>query len=216
MKINELLEGWGADEITPYANGYTIWHKKQSAVRGEGNYWVYKTPDEFEDWDDSMKWDLEKTIKSSEPIAKAYSYQEAAAIMKGKRESIESPKDKNRRHQKDLDDLERDLRKTGGMDKDTEAAINKRRKELAAQRMKESATTGATSSGSIATVVSPQLSPGKARGKKSYTGDPWGGKSGTKAPPQPKVKQPKTKSGTAVNALDMKGNIFGEGNPLKR
>lgn len=165
MKINELLtEGWGADEITPYSNGYTIWHKKQSAVRGEGNYWVYKTPEEFRKWDDSMKWDLEKTIKSSEPIAKANSYQEAAAIMKG---------------------------------------------------VKESATAGATSSGNIATVVNPHLSPGTARGKKSYTGDPWGGKSGTKSPPQPKPKQPKVKNGTAKNALDMKNNIFGE-NPIRR
>ena len=72
----------------------------------------------------------------------------------------------------------------------------------------ESATAGATSAASIGTVDAPQLSPGKARGKKSYTGTP--GKSGTKAPPQPKVVQPKTSSGTAKNALDMKGaNIFG-------
>lgn len=76
----------------------------------------------------------------------------------------------------------------------------------------EAATAGATSSGSIATVTAPQLSPGPARGKKSYTGTP--GRSGTKAPPQPKVKQPKTAKGTAKNALDMKANIFGE--PLRR
>lgn len=73
----------------------------------------------------------------------------------------------------------------------------------------ETATAGATSSGNIATVVSPHLSPGKARGKKSYTGSP--GKSGTKAPPQPKVKD-----NTGKNALDMKTNIFGEGNFIKR
>jgi hypothetical protein len=78
----------------------------------------------------------------------------------------------------------------------------------------EEATAGATNAASIGTVDAPQLSPGKARGKKSYTGSP--GKSGTKAPPQPKVVQPKTKAGTAVNALDMKGaNIFG-GATLKR
>lgn len=80
----------------------------------------------------------------------------------------------------------------------------------------ESATAGATQAGNIATVVSPHLSPGPARGKKSYTGDPWGGKSGTKSPPQPKVKQPKKKNGTAVNALDMKASLFGEGNAIKR
>lgn len=78
----------------------------------------------------------------------------------------------------------------------------------------ESATAGATSAANIGTVDAPQLSPGKARGKKSYTGSPSSG-SGTKAPPQPKVIQPKTKSGTAVNALDMKGaNLFGA--PVKR
>ena len=74
----------------------------------------------------------------------------------------------------------------------------------------ESATAGATSSASIGTVDAPHISPGKARGKKSYVGDPWGGKSGTKAPPQPKVVQPKTKAGTAVNGLDIKGkSLFG-------
>ena len=77
----------------------------------------------------------------------------------------------------------------------------------------ETATAGATSAASIATVKAPQLSPGKARGKKSYIGSP--GKSGTKAPPQPKVVQPKKSDGTAVNALDMKNNIFG-GAPVKR
>lgn len=79
----------------------------------------------------------------------------------------------------------------------------------------ESATAGATAAGNIASVEAPHLSPGKARGKKSYTGSPWGGKSGTKAPPQPKVKQPKKGDGTAVNALDMKNSIFGE-NPVRR
>lgn len=73
----------------------------------------------------------------------------------------------------------------------------------------ESATPGATSAANIGTVVSPHLSPGKARGKKSYTGSP--GKSGTKAPPQPKPRD-----NTGKNALDMKTNIFGENNFIKR
>lgn len=78
----------------------------------------------------------------------------------------------------------------------------------------ETATAGATSAASIGTVDAPQLSPGKARGKKSYTGSPSTG-SGTKAPPQPKVIQPKTAGGVAKNALDMKGaNLFGA--PVKR
>ncbi len=79
----------------------------------------------------------------------------------------------------------------------------------------ETATAGSTSAGNIATVVSPHISPGPARGKKSYIGSPASG-SGTKAPPQPKVKQPKKKDGTAVNALDMKASLFGEGNFIKR
>lgn len=79
----------------------------------------------------------------------------------------------------------------------------------------ESATAGATSSANIASVDAPQLSPGKARGKKSYIGSPTTG-SGTKSPPQPKVNQPKNKDGTAKNALDIKANLFGEGNFIKR
>lgn len=74
--------------------------------------------------------------------------------------------------------------------------------------LKEFASAGATSAANIGTVDAPQLSPGKARGKRSYVGSP--GKSGTKAPPQPKVVQPKTSMGTAVNALDMKANVFGQ------
>lgn len=82
------------------------------------------------------------------------------------------------------------------------------------KNLAETATAGATSAANIGTVDAPQLSPGKARGKKSYIGSP--GKSGTKAPPQPKVVQPKKSDGTATNALDMKGaNLFG-GGTLKR
>jgi hypothetical protein len=80
--------------------------------------------------------------------------------------------------------------------------------------LEETATAGATSAASIGTVDAPQLSPGKARGKRSYTGSPSTG-SGTKSPPQPKVVQPKNSDGTAKNGLDMKGaNLFGA--PIKR
>ena len=76
--------------------------------------------------------------------------------------------------------------------------------------VRESATAGATSAANIGTVVNPHISPGKARGKKSYIGSP--GRSGTKAPPQPKIVQKKNKNGTAKNALDMKGtSLFGSG-----
>jgi hypothetical protein len=74
----------------------------------------------------------------------------------------------------------------------------------------ESASAGSTSSGSIATVANPHISPGPARGKSSYTGTP--GRSGTKAPPQPKPKKQKPSD----NALNMKTSLFGEGNLLKR
>ena len=73
----------------------------------------------------------------------------------------------------------------------------------------ENATAGATSAANIGTVVNPHHSPGKARGKKSYLGSPGSG-SGTKAPPQPKVVQPKNKDGTAKNGLNIKGaSLFG-------
>jgi hypothetical protein len=78
----------------------------------------------------------------------------------------------------------------------------------------ESASEGATSSANIGSIPNPNISPGKARGKKSYTGSP--GKSGTKAPPQPKIVQPKTKAGTAINALDVKGTSLFGGSTLKR
>ena len=74
----------------------------------------------------------------------------------------------------------------------------------------EEATAGASVSSNFGTVEAPHLSPGSARGKKSYLGKP-GGHGGTKAPPQPKVKQPKKKDGTAVNALDMGTSLFGKG-----
>lgn len=75
----------------------------------------------------------------------------------------------------------------------------------------EAATAGATSAGNVATLgMNPALSPGKVRGKKSYTGSPSTG-SGTKAPPQPKPKAQKPTD----NALNMTGvSIFGA--PLKR
>ncbi|MDC6481021.1 hypothetical protein PQZ46_00560 [bacterium] len=58
----------------------------------------------------------------------------------------ETDKAKNLRHTKDLDSLEREIRKSpDGMDKDTQAHIDKKRKELAANkaRMQETTTAGA-------------------------------------------------------------------------
>jgi hypothetical protein len=75
----------------------------------------------------------------------------------------------------------------------------------------ETASAGATSSASIGTVVNPHISPGKARGKKSYTGSMSTG-SGTTTPPQPSPKKQKPTD----NALDMKNvSLFG-GGTIKR
>jgi hypothetical protein len=78
----------------------------------------------------------------------------------------------------------------------------------------EFASAGATSSANIGTVVNPHISPGKARGKKSYTGSVSTG-SGTKAPPQPKIVQPKNSDGTAKNGADLNVSLFG-GGTIKR
>ena len=76
--------------------------------------------------------------------------------------------------------------------------------EVISQKIKEQATAGATSSGNIASVVSPHIAIGRDRFKKSYTGTP--GRSGTKAPNVPKPKQQKPTD----NALDMTGtSLFG-------
>ena len=61
--------------------------------------------------------------------------------------------------------------------------------EVIIKRIQENATAGATSSGNIASVVSPHIAIGRDRFKKSYTGTP--GKSGTKAPKLPKIVQQK-------------------------
>lgn len=81
--------------------------------------------------------------------------------------------------------------------------------------LNETATIGGTSAGNIGTVSNPHISPGKARGNKSYLGSPSTG-SGTKSPPQPKVKQPKNPNGTAKGAHEIKGvSLFG-GPAIKR
>jgi hypothetical protein len=80
----------------------------------------------------------------------------------------------------------------------------------------EYASAGATSTANIGTVVNPHISPGKARGKKSYLGNPWGGQSGTKAPPQPKVVQKKNPDGTAKGAHELKGTSLFGGAAIKR
>lgn len=72
----------------------------------------------------------------------------------------------------------------------------------------ESATAGATSSANISSVPNPHLTVGKSN--KAYTGSP--GKSGTKAPKQPKVLMQKP----GTNALDSNKNIFGTGTVVKR
>jgi hypothetical protein len=79
--------------------------------------------------------------------------------------------------------------------------------------IKETASAGATSSVSIATVVSPHIAIGPDRFKKSYTGSP--GQSGKKAPRVPKAAQKYNANGTAQGAHELTGtSLFG--GPLVR
>jgi hypothetical protein len=79
--------------------------------------------------------------------------------------------------------------------------------------IKETASAGATSSGSIASVVSPHIAIGLDRFKKSYTGSP--GRSGTRAPRVPTAYTPKNADGTARGAHELTGtSLFG--GPLVR
>lgn len=70
------------------------------------------------------------------------------------------------------------------------------------------------SSADVGTIPNPHISPGPARGTTGYLGKP--GQSGTKSPPQPKVKQKKNKDGTAKNALDQNISLFGKGTAVRR
>jgi hypothetical protein len=79
--------------------------------------------------------------------------------------------------------------------------------------IRETATAGATSAGSIATVANPQVAIGPDRLKKSYTGTP--GMSGTRSPRLPKIIQPKNANGTVKGAHELTGtSLFG--GPLVR
>ena len=84
---NRLAEGWGADEITPYQNGYTIWHRKQSRPQNEPAYWVYETPP---DADIESKLEFDRVIKSMEPIAKVNDFKSAMAAMDNVTEDLKS------------------------------------------------------------------------------------------------------------------------------
>ena len=115
----------------------------------------------------------------------------------------ETNAEKNLRHQKDLDDLERDIRKSGGMDKEMAAHFDQKRKELAAQRAKieEDATAGATASGNIASVPNPTAAHSKPKKRGKYGA--------------PEAPQLKNADGTAKNAQDVDKNLMG-GKTIKR
>jgi hypothetical protein len=99
--------------------------------------------------------------------------------------------------------------KTYGSHSHASNVANKIKGATVHKSLKETATAGATSSSMGGTLENPAaVTLGKAKGKKSYIGSP--GKSGTKAPPQPKVVQPKNSDGTAKNGLTMKASIFGQ------
>ncbi len=79
--------------------------------------------------------------------------------------------------------------------------------------IRETASAGATSAGSIAAVVSPHIAIGPDRFKKSYTGSP--GQSGKRAPRVPTAYTPKNANGTAKGAHELTStSLFG--GPLVR
>lgn len=79
--------------------------------------------------------------------------------------------------------------------------------------IRETASAGATSAGSIATVASPHIAIGPDRFKKSYTGTP--GQSGKRAPRVPTAYTPKNANGTAKGAHELSNtSLFG--GPLVR
>lgn len=74
--------------------------------------------------------------------------------------------------------------------------------------IKEQSTAGATTSGNIASVISPHIAIGADRFKKSYHGLP--GQSGTRAPRVPRAYTPKNTNGTAKGAHELSGtSLFG-------
>lgn len=85
---------------------------------------------------------------------------------------------------------------------------------VAKEAINEDPTPGAVNTANMGSIPNPHHSPGPARGKKSYLGTP-GGPGGSKAPPQPKVVQPKNPDGTAKNGVDMP-NLFGAGAVKRR
>jgi hypothetical protein len=81
--------------------------------------------------------------------------------------------------------------------------------------IRETASAGSTSSGSIAAVVSPHVAIGPDRFKKSYTGTP--GRSGKRAPRVPQAYTPKNADGTAKGAHELSNiSLFGGPGFVKR
>jgi len=119
------------------------------------------------------------------------------------RDITESALSKVLRHIRDLDDLERSIRKSKSMDKETAAEINKKRKELMRKKAElgETATAGATSAGNIATVANPVIAKHKPKKRGRYGA--------------PQAPQKKNSDGTAKNALDVNNNLMG-GKAIKR
>jgi hypothetical protein len=80
-----VAEGWGTDEVTRYKNGFTVWHKKQTARPGEPEVWVYATPAGV-----SSDADAEMIIKKQQPLAKFPSLNMAFDAMKSGKLTSES------------------------------------------------------------------------------------------------------------------------------
>jgi hypothetical protein len=216
MKIRELLSETQLDDVTEghyrrpgsptaydrdYASSVSgMGHKQSQAYQQDGGA-------NDEGWDREPRQRYQ--APEDKPVLKGYYFYDVPAGMEGEAAIYGVKKTKNGKWAKALYSTSG---RSFGMQKDgADKAFGpgkfwSPKKESIA----ETATAGGTSAGNIGTIANPHHSPGKARGKKSYLGDPWGGISGTKAPPQPKVVQPKTKAGTAKNGLDIKGtSLFG-------
>jgi hypothetical protein len=72
-----LAEGWGADDVTRYDNGYTVWTRTQTARAGEPRYWLYRTPAGVAS--DAAAADA---VKSQQPVGKFVDLKSALAAMK--------------------------------------------------------------------------------------------------------------------------------------
>jgi hypothetical protein len=121
--------GLGKDDIAKAA-GFGPGGKKDNKQKPADKVTKTKYPAATNDWKEFLKQHTAQLQKiSADPKKKKQFDNFMSTIDEAVEEETKS--DKNKRHHKDLDDLERTIRKSpAGMDKDTQSHIDKRRKEL--------------------------------------------------------------------------------------